>query len=186
MTATNSTEYVSSFEMTWKELEKLKQKLDMEAFLDSELFAGRRKVYMQEFISNTISGSISLIASILLAIHILRSHHGLSTTYHRLVFGLSCSDILSSLAYALSSLVVPKEMGYLVPFAYGNLEACDVQGFLIHFGLISGCLYNCCICFYYLAIITFNKKGDKKFTTPCECESNTLVVEHFFSNMSEV
>ena len=107
------------------------------------------------------SGSISFIASMLLVTHILRSHEYLSTTYHRLIFGLSCADIISSFCHALSSTMVPKEMNYLVPFASGNIVTCDAQGFLIWFANGVSMSYNCAVCFYYfLAIITYNKKHD--------------------------
>jgi hypothetical protein len=160
MVTLNSTETISSFPDTWKALYELDQRLDMDAFLKSDLRAERWKVYEQEFIAICGSGSISLVASILLSMHILRSHHGLSTTYHRLVFGLSSCDIMSSLAFTLSSIAVPKEMDYLVPLAIGNNATCDAQTFLMYFGISAGCLYNCSICFYYLAIITFGKKDD--------------------------
>jgi hypothetical protein len=106
------------------------------------------------------SGSISFIASILLVTHILRSHECLSSTYHRLIFGLSCADIISSFCFALSSTMTPKEMSYLIPFASGNIATCDAQGFLMTFAYAVSVGYNCSVCFYYLAIITYNKKFD--------------------------
>ena len=92
--------------------------------------------------------------------HILRSNKGLSSTYHRLVFGLCISDFMSSFAYAFSSIPVPKEMNYLMPFPYGNVRSCDGQGFFLTTGLIVATLYNCSVCLYYLAIIRFNKNDD--------------------------
>ena len=159
MVTLNSTEAISSFPDTWNGLNE-DQRLDMDAFYESDLLDKRRNEFKGEFIANCSSGSISLVASILLSIHILRSHHGLPTTYHRIVFGLSSCDIMSSLAFTLSSIVVPKEMGYLVPFAIGNNATCEAQTFFMYFGIAASCLYNCSICFYYLAIITFNKKDD--------------------------
>ena len=50
-----------------------------------------------------LPGSVSTIASRCLVVDILHSHHGISTTYHRLVFGLSIADIMSSFGFALSS-----------------------------------------------------------------------------------
>jgi hypothetical protein len=67
----------------------------------------------------------------LLVVHILRSHECISTTYHRLIFGLSAVDIISSPGFILSSTMVPKELNYLVPFASGNIATCDARGFLI-------------------------------------------------------
>jgi hypothetical protein len=152
---TNTT---SSFPDNWKDLFLLDQPLDMDAFLQSDLLAARRSFEMKRTIANMTSGSISFIASILLVTHILRSHECLSTTYHRLIFGLSAADIISSLANAPSSTMVPKEMSYLAPFASGNIVTCDAQGFLVTFAVSASVGYNCSVCFYYLAIITYNKK----------------------------
>ncbi len=85
----------------WADLYQLDQPLDMEAFLKSDLLPLRRSVYMEESIGFMVTGSISFIASMLLVVHILRSHDCLSTTYHRLVFGLSAADIIASFATSL-------------------------------------------------------------------------------------
>ncbi len=65
---------------------------------------------------------------------------------------------MSSFSLGLSSTMVPKEMGYLMPGAAGNRSTCSVQGFLIGLGTCGASLYNCSICLYYLAIIKYNKK----------------------------
>ncbi len=106
------------------------------------------------------TGSVSLIASTCLVVHILRSHHGLSTTNHRLVFGLCIGDIMSSFANALATTMVPKEINYLVPIAQGNTATCTAQGFLFSIGSTAANLYNCSVCFYYLSIIRYNKNDD--------------------------
>ena len=51
-------------------------------------------------------------------------------------------------------------MSYLVPFASGNIVTCEAQGFLIRFAFGVSETYVCAVCFYYLAIITYNKKYD--------------------------
>ena len=160
MNTTNTTANTTTFPDSWGDLWKLDQPLDFEAFLNSNLLAARRNQIKTYAIIYRITGSVSTIASACLAVHILRSHNGLSTTYHRLVFGLSIADILSSFAYVLSSTMVPKEMNYFVPGAQGNTATCTAQGFLFAVGSIVATLYNCCICLYYLAIIRYNKKDE--------------------------
>ena len=150
----------SSFPDNWNDLFQSDQPLDMDVFMQSDLYAARRNHEMKIAIANTISGSISLIASSLLIIHILRSYEYLSTTYHRLIFGLSAADIVSSFSFALSSTVAPKEMNYLVPFASGNVTTCSVLGSLSMYAVFVSVCYNCSVCFYYFAIITCNKKYD--------------------------
>jgi hypothetical protein len=107
-----------------------------------------------------ITGFISVFSSVILCVHILRSHLKLSTTYHRLVFGLAVFDIISSTAYLLGPIMVPEEMSYITPFAQGNQATCDVQGFLVHSGQPGAALYNCSISLYYMAIIVFRKRDD--------------------------
>jgi hypothetical protein len=150
----------SELPKSWLELVNWDRPLDFEAFLQSDLLAERRHQINTISIPQRISGSISCIASTSLVWHILRSHHGLSTTYHRLVFGLSIADIMSSLGNVLSSTMVPKEMNYFIPQTQGNAATCNVQGFLMTVGYWVGSLYNCSICFYYLAIIRYNKKDE--------------------------
>jgi hypothetical protein len=133
---------------------------DFEAFLNSDVLATIRNQINTYGIIIRISGSVSTIASTCLAVHILRSNHGLSTTYHRLVFGLCIGDIMSSFANVLSSTMVPKEMNYFVPGAQGNMTTCTAQGFLLGVGNFVANLYNCSICLYYLAIIRYNKKDE--------------------------
>jgi uncharacterized membrane protein len=154
------TSNTSSFPDDWYDLWQSDQPLDMDAFLQSDLLAARRSFYMKVSIAHMISGPISFIASMLLVTHILRSHECLSSTYHCLVFGLSAGDIISSFGYILSSTMAPKEMSYLEPFASGNMATCDAQGFLTTFAIGVSASYNCSVCFYYLAIITYNKKFD--------------------------
>jgi hypothetical protein len=145
---------------SWLDLWNSEEPLDFDEFLQSPLLAARRNQLKFRVISSHVCGSISFIASLSLALHILRTHDGLSTTYHRLVMGLSIADMMSSFAVALSSIMVPKEMNYLVPNAGGNAASCGAQGFLIMVGYCSGMMYNSCICCYYLSIVKYNKTDE--------------------------
>jgi hypothetical protein len=121
--------------------------------------AFRNEIKTLDIIFRT-TGSVSIISSTCLALHILRSHDGLSTTYHRLVFGLSVADITASLAIALSSTMVPKELNYVTPYAQGNTATCTAQGFLTLCGYFVAMYYSCSICCYYLAIIRYKKTDE--------------------------
>jgi hypothetical protein len=158
MNTSNST--ISIFPDSWEDLWKLDRPLDFEAFLKSDLLSEKRNEMKTLTIILRITGSISVIASTCLNCHILRSYDRLSTTYHRLVFCLSTIDILTSFCYVLSPTMVPKELNYLVPYAQGNTATCEAQGFIIYVGYQIGPLYNCAICFYYLAIVRYNKKDE--------------------------
>jgi len=160
MNTINTTANTTTFPNSWGDLWKSDRPLDFEAFLNSDLLATRRNQIKTYDIIVRTTGSVSTIASTCLAVHILRSNHGLSTTYHRLVFGLCISDILSSFGFALASTMVPKEMNYLAPGAQGNTATCTTQGFILAVGVIAANLYNCSICLYYLSIIKYNKKDE--------------------------
>ena len=133
---------------------------DFQDFLSSSFLQGRRAALKVQGIILLVTGSISFIASFAIIYHVLRSHEGLSTTYHRLVFGLCIGDIMSSLGNAFSLFLVPEEMSYLVPYAHGTVTTCNAQGFLINFGMSCVAQYNCSICFYYLSIIRYNKTDE--------------------------
>jgi hypothetical protein len=160
MNTNNTTANTSTFPDSWGDLYRLDQPLDFEAFLNSDLLAARRNQINTLGVIRHTTGSVSTIASTCLIVHILRSHHGLSTTYHRLLFGLSIADIMSSFAQALGSIMVPKEMHYFIPYAQGNTATCTAQEFFVAVGIIAAALYNCSICLYYLVIIRYNKKDE--------------------------
>ncbi len=110
------------------------------------------------FISHAV-GSLSLLASIVRICIILRSrNHGLSTTLHRLLFGLCIVDILSSTAHALSSIMPPQELDYVV----WNAASCGASsGFILLWGTMSSSLlYTASLCLHYLAIVSYHKKED--------------------------
>ena len=140
MNTNNTTANTSTFPDSWDDLWKLDQPLlfDFEAFLTSDLIAARRNQISTIGVIRHTTGSVSTIASTCLVLHILRSHRGLSTTYHRLVFGLSVADIMSSFAMALGS---PMTNG-----AEGNELTVTRQLALLRDSLLN----KCGICVYYL------------------------------------
>ncbi len=151
---------ISAFPGSWSGLSELDQPLDFEAFLESDLLdARRRDLEVFKNVSRS-SATLSMLASFFVIVWILRSNDALSTTYHRLVFGLSIGDIMSSFAMMFSSTLAPKELNYFIPGAQGNTATCTLQGFLIYTGFSSINQYNYCICLYYLAIIKYNKKEE--------------------------
>ena len=104
-----------------------------------------------------IAGSLSALCSAMLVAIMLRSSTGLKSTYHRLLFGLSVSDIAASLAHAFASLPAPSETSYYLWNARGSTATCSGQGALISFGWVGSSLYVACLCLYYLAVVRFNQ-----------------------------
>ena len=145
----------------WEDLQELRiEDFNFDDFLNLDLLAAHKEFRKKMDITRRTTGSISLISSVALVYHILCSVDGLSTTYHRLLFGLCIADIMTSLSCALNDTMVPEEMKYFIPNARGNAWTCDTNGFLLYMGGMGGMLFNCSLCFYYLAIIKFNKKDD--------------------------
>jgi len=120
-----------------------------------------------------ITGSISATASSLIIYLILRSDFGLSSIYHRIMFGMSCADIISSIAMALASLPMPNDFPCEDDdlFAYngkGNIQTCEAQGFFISFGLYMMYSYYAMLSFYYVCDIAFqmNEETIRKRVEP--------------------
>ena len=110
-------------------------------------------------IARSVSAIVSVIASSLLIWMIMRSKERLTTTYNRLIFGMSISDILLSLSWVSFNAVAPSEMSYMIWNARGNQGTCDAKGFLTTVGAVSGVLYICSLNIYYLAKVKYNKGG---------------------------
>ncbi len=132
------------------------------------LFIYGKRVEVDKYRSDTRTFSIiqssfsaiSFIASIGIFCVIYRSYERFSTTIHRLLIGLSVSDMLSSFAQIFATLPAPREFSDVIWNAHGTVESCEAQGFFIFVGSIAAPLYNCSLCFYYLAILKYGKKDE--------------------------
>lgn len=82
------------------------------------------------------SALVSNFSSSLLIWMILRSSKRLSTTQHRILFGISVSDILYSISHAHFNALAPSEVDYLIWNARGNQASCSGIGFV---GLVGLC-----------------------------------------------
>ena len=110
------------------------------------------KVYS---IIQTTSATVSVLASVTLIVMICRSHKKLSTTLHRLLLGLSISDVVASLAMSFSStLSPPDQIGWN---RSANMSLCRAQGFIGFFAHNASPLYNCSLCVYYLTEIKYTQ-----------------------------
>jgi len=97
-----------------------------------------------------VSGFLSIMGSITIVVMMLRSiGRRLSSTYGRLVFGMSCMDIMQSLAYCLSTLPSPKDSDLPWP-SYGTTLSCSIQGWFLFAGGIGTTIYYCSLCIYYV------------------------------------
>lgn len=108
-------------------------------------------------IARSTSAIVSTIASSLLIYIIYRSKAGLTTTYHRILLGMSLSDIVFSCSLISFNAVAPRDVDYMVWNARGNTASCAAFGFMTTVGFLGGLLYTCALNLNYLAMVRYNK-----------------------------
>lgn len=116
-----------------------------------------------------ISAITSAISSALIIYIIFRSSTGLGSVYHRIMFGMSCCEILSSISVALSLIPMPKpgadetldllfHSDTFQSIRMGNRSTCAAQGFCRILGHGSVYMYNGALCWYYYFVIVKRKE----------------------------
>ena len=118
------------------------------------------------FIVPMVTGTLSASSSGLIIYIILRSQQKLSTTYHRIMALMSAFDIISSIFFALGTIMMPSDTMY--KFAgplLGNKVTCKIQGWLVVFGISGGTSLNACLAWYFVCSIAF--KVDSITITKC-------------------
>jgi len=115
--------------------------------------------------------SLSTIGSCLILYLIFMSPAGLSSVYHRIMLGVSVSDIVTSLASCLTTLPMPKDEPFVNLYGFegtrsGNTATCTAQGFFYMTGNYCSFMYYASLCTYYACTIVFSiseTKVKKKF-----------------------
>jgi len=101
-----------------------------------------------------VTGPISIVSSAMIICMILRSHAKLSICYHRLMFGMSITDIILSSGLSFSSLPAP--IGTPGEWkTLGTRSTCNAQGFFIMFGMIAAPTYFLSLQIYYFCMIKY-------------------------------
>ena len=121
------------------------------------------------FIVPMVTGTLSACSSGLITYIISRSQQKLSTTYHRIMAFMSAFDIISSIFIALGTIMMPSDTMY--KFAgplLGNKVTCQIQGWLIVFGLSGSTSLNACLTWYFVCSIVFKMKASniRKYIEP--------------------
>jgi len=104
-----------------------------------------------------VTGSISFLSSMIIISIILRSKSGIKTTYHRIILCMSSADCLTSLAIALTTIPMPKDVIY--PFdmpSSGNIATCEAQGLVFIMGTGLALYMNGILNIYYLCTLRYN------------------------------
>lgn len=106
-----------------------------------------------------VPATLSIIGSSSIIYYVLTRRRKGNTVflYHRIMLGMSCSDLVASIVYFLGTWLVPRgtEGRYgPVYLASGNERTCDVSGFLVQFAVCSP-IYNGMLALYYLLLVRF-------------------------------
>ncbi|CAB9528023.1 expressed unknown protein [Seminavis robusta] len=128
----------------------------------------------ERYIPLIVLGSISSLLSIFGSTCVIyMSSKKLHKIMHRLVFLLSISDIMASLAALFMPYMVPSFMGLLG--AVGNVASCSAAGFFLSLGVMMACCYNFYLSGYYLATVRKNWK-EYDFRKPFEIAGHALAL----------
>ena len=108
------------------------------------------------------TASLSAVASLLIIFIIFRSKTKMKSVYHRIMFGMSCYDILQSVAMAVTTVPMPKDMIYqqFEGLIVGTDMSCRAQGFVFIFGSMASTTYNAVLCWYYLCVLHFQLQDE--------------------------
>ena len=117
-------------------------------------------------VTPTITGSISCAASVTIILKILKSRTRLNCPYNRILFGMSVSDVVFSVASMCSTYTSPRSTPN-VWGAIGNETTCQIRGFLALLSITTTPFYNCALCIYYLCVVKYSMR-DERFSRRIE------------------
>ena len=98
-----------------------------------------------------ISGCLSMMGSGWIMFHVLRSQTKSKLVYHRLLFGMSACDFLSSFILFLSSWSVPQDTDMF--WAAGTTTTCTIHGAVAQASAIATPSYNVMLNLYYVIVV---------------------------------
>jgi len=120
------------------------------------------------------SGSLSVLGSTAIIYIILKDHKKkLRRLYHRLLLTFSFFDVVTSINYALASVVVPKNTPG-VWGASGTVATCEASGFVMRFSFALG-VYGTFLCVYHLLVLRYRIR-EQTLATRVEPVVHTLAI----------
>lgn len=96
-------------------------------------------------------GIVSILASCIIILIVCRSKF--DSSYKRILFGLSVSDVVISIVWILDPFLLPRATSHR-EFAIGNETTCNMIGVLTHFA-ISNTFYAAFLALYFMLTIRF-------------------------------
>lgn len=105
------------------------------------------------FLVANCSFVLSIFGSVLILYLVLHGKRYREGLYHRLLLGLSISDLVLTFSLMLQPFLTPEATGY--PFARGNATTCAVVGFgYLYF--VASYTYNCLLGVYFLLTVRYD------------------------------
>ena len=112
-------------------------------------------------IAPRFSGWISATTSFLLLYMISSSTKLGTSVFYRLMFMMSLTDLLTSIAMGLTTLPMPQDNEDVDDYGFegtrlGSISTCTAQGFFFLFGKIASSSYLATVCAYYACSISYS------------------------------
>ncbi len=151
-------------------------------------------------VTQIVAATVSFIASLLMIIMIARSKTSSrteqvvdaantddarmipsafilsSSPYHRIIFGISFSDTLSSLAVALGPFALPSNVAQ-ARWGIGNNFTCTVDGLMAVLGILNTAWYAFILSFFCLCKVKFSMTNDD-FSRKFEWKLHFIIIVH--------
>lgn len=99
------------------------------------------------------TGALSFMGSTFIFQDVVFHKRPIHRVYHRLVLGLSISDMIASVVNILSTWPTPSAYSPTIYLASGTTRTCTAQGFFNELGNVATPLYNASLCAYYVLVI---------------------------------
>mmetsp|Transcript_492 Transcript_492/g.808 ORF Transcript_492/g.808 Transcript_492/m.808 type:complete len:542 (-) Transcript_492:113-1738(-) len=97
---------------------------------------------------------LSMAGSLWIVLEVLSDKEKQKLVYHRLLFGFSTMDLISSVGLFLTTWPMPRGTEDVIG-AVGTIATCEMQGFLVQLGIVLP-IYNAMLSFYYVLVIQYN------------------------------
>ena len=106
-----------------------------------------------------VTGTTSFLGSIYVIQDVLRNpKKRQESSYHRVMVGLSTSDLINSFTWMLSSWPMPRGSRL---FAAGTVGTCDATGFFLQISSLCTPIYNCSLATFYLLQLKYSWSHSK-------------------------
>ena len=98
-----------------------------------------------------------------------------SSPYHRIIFGLSISDMILSLSFLTGPFAIDKSVPQ-ARLAIGNRLTCKLNGLMFGIGSLNGPLYTLLLCYYCLSMIKNKEITNSSFGQKFEWKCHLAII----------